>query len=325
MCFTSCSTGQYEEVSKQEGKVYDKDCFLCPGNKRASGQVNEDYKSTYVFNNDFSGLSDWNSLSNIGEIIHRSPLIKRQEVSGFCRVLCFSPNHGQSFSSLSEEETLKVIRMWKQQFLELSKTHVEYVLLFENKGMVMGCSNPHPHGQLWATSFVPEEPLTELKSFEKHAEEHGSCLLCDYLKDELELGTRILFQNDSFIALVPYWAFWPFELLVLPKKHLRTIDQVDDESDLAGILSTVTKTYDALFNVSFPYSMGIHQAPCPTYYKKSPLNPLDSHLHFHFYPPLLRNSHIKKFYASFELLGELQRDSTPEDALKRLQSALANI
>ena len=248
--------------------------------------------------------------------------MQAEGVRGTSRVVCFSPFHNLTLPLLKTDSIKKVIDTWCNEYLDLgSKEEINYVQIFENKGSMMGCSNPHPHGQIWATESIPEEPSKEIKSMRNYYEKNGSCLLCDYQKLELEKNNRIVTFNDSFICIVPFWAVWPFETMILARNHKsKLIDlSLKEKQDLAEIIKILTTKYDNLFNISFPYSMGCHQAPTDDLNHDH-----DCHLHFHFYPPLLRSSTVRKFLVGFEMLGEPQRDLTAEQAADRLKQ-LANI
>jgi UDPglucose--hexose-1-phosphate uridylyltransferase len=328
-----------------ETPSYVPSCFLCPGNPRISGStLNPLYTSTFVFGNDFPAVqqeqpsvASSNGLKDGDDLANR--LLKIQGVRGQCKVVCFSPNHALSMAEMNASEIRAVIETWVSEYKTLgAEPHISHVQIFENKGAVMGCSNPHPHGQIWATEDIPEEPAKELQSLSAYKKEHGgSCLLCDYATLEVKDRSRLVVENESFLCLVPFWAVWPFETMILSKAHAPSLLDLDNKQkdDLADILSQVTVKYDNLFQVSFPYSMGIHQAPTDG----STDSP--AHLHLHFYPPLLRSATVKKFLVgwaflliflwenylktiSFEMLGQPQRDLTSEQAAERLR-ACSNI
>jgi len=294
--------------------VYDPECYLCPGNVRANGEVNPNYMSTYVFTNDFSALLNDTKQDKI----NNADLLIAKSESGICRVVNFSPRHDLTLAEMSITEIENVITVWQQEYAELGKNpKIKYVQIFENKGAMMGNSNPHPHCQIWAQSSIPMEPRKEFKNFKKYFEIHKRSILSDYLKLELKLKDRIVFENSAFVALVPYWAVWPYETIIIPKKKMASITELkeNESKEFAKALKVVTCKYDNLFKVSFPYSSGIHQAP--TDGKKYP----ELHWHMHFYPPLLRSATIKKFMVGYEMMAEPQRDITPEqsaDILKEL-------
>lgn len=304
--------GQEEAADMTTLPRHDAGCYLCPGNERAGGAVNPDYDETFVFTNDFASLlpppDDTPPPSD--------DLLVAEPETGECRVICYSPRHDLNMARLGTERVEKVVDLWCREFAELSaRDDIGYVQIFENRGAVMGCSNPHPHGQIWATRSVPMIPSMEVARQKAHLEEQGECLLCRYLRRELESGERLVAQNDSFAALVPFWAVWPFETMILPKAHMADILAMDgaQRRDLADILVRLGIRYDNLFKTSFPYSMGIHQAPTDrgdhSYW----------HFHFHFLPPLLRSASVKKFMVGYEMLAMPQRDITAEAAARQLR------
>lgn len=300
--------GAQEQTQIEQRPEHDACCYLCPRNTRANGEVNPDYEDVYVFTNDFSALTPQTQLHQ-----EASALFTAEEVSGECRVICFSPRHDLTLPQMSVDAILKVVQLWQQQFTELSQQY-RWVQIFENKGAVMGCSNPHPHGQIWASNFVPNEVAKEQRNLANYYDKHGTNLLVDYAEQELEQGTRIVEQNEHWLVVVPYWATWPFETLLLPKAHTPSWQAMTDvqQQALAEILKAFLMRYDKLFNVSFPYSMGWH---CAT---KADENAF-SQLHAHFYPPLLRSASVKKFMVGYEMLAESQRDLTPEVAAEKLR------
>ncbi|QGY41977.1 UDP-glucose--hexose-1-phosphate uridylyltransferase [Pseudodesulfovibrio cashew] len=291
---------------------YDPHCYLCPGNERAGGAVNPDYDETFVFTNDFAAL-----LPETGEASPMEDgLLVAEHEPGICRVICYSPRHDLNMARLGAERVAGVVDVWCREFAELgARESIGYVQIFENRGAIMGCSNPHPHGQIWATGSVPMYPRMEDDRQRAHLEEHGGCLLCRYLERELSGGERVVFENDSFAVLVPFWAVWPFETMLLPKAHMGAITEMDaaQRNDLADALVRLCTRYDNLFSTSFPYSMGIHQRPTDggehTHW----------HWHMHFYPPLLRSRSVKKFMVGFEMMAMPQRDLTAEAAALRLR------
>ena len=308
--------GQVETVT--EGRPdYDASCTLCPRNARVSGEVNPDYADTYVFGNDFPALLTPSEQE--GKAI-QSDLFRSQEVSGECRVICFSPRPDLSLAQMSAPEIVRVIETWQAQSSELG-TRNRWVQVFENKGAAMGCSNPHPHGQIWAGDFVPEEPAKEDLSQREYFREHGRPLLLDYAAEELRDGSRIVVEGKHWFAVVPFWALWPFETLLLPKSEQVTRLTSLPEShrlDLAETMRRLLVRYDNLVQCSFPYSMGWHGAP---FLPPAGENPGEYwQLHAHFYPPLLRSSSVKKFLVGYEMLAEGQRDLTAEQAADRLRS-----
>ena len=311
--------GQVEKMPAANIPSYDPSCYLCPGNQRVSGAQNPAYSSTYVFDNDFQALLRPEQTTYAAEPAQTFPdpaLFKAEPDWGICRVGCFSPRHDLSLPELSQPAVEEVVRMWIQETQTLgSLDFINYVQVFENKGAIMGCSNPHPHNQIWATNRIPVEPGKELSAQSDYLDEHTSCLLCDYLAQERKSGERIVTANEHFTALVPFWAVWPFEILVIAHRHLGSLPDLAESEifSLADLLRRVTARYDNLFEVSFPYSMGFHQAP--TDGKSYP----GWHLHAHYYPPLLRSAIVKKFMVGFEMLGMPQRDLTPETAAERLR------
>jgi UDPglucose--hexose-1-phosphate uridylyltransferase len=308
--------GQVEASHREVQPSYDPSCYLCPGNERARGIHNPKYDSSFVFDNDFPALLP----NSPKDGLNHHDLIVAQGESGICRVVCFSPRHDLTLAQMSPTETKKVIDVWAGQFTDLeAKDDINYVQIFENRGAAMGASNPHPHCQIWATSSVPNEPLKEQSSLLKYAATHYKCLLCEYSLYESQIGERVVLSNEHFQAVVPFWAVWPFETLILGKRHVADIAVLDsnERNAFAVILGKLTRGYDRLFDASFPYSMGIHQRP--TDGKNHP----EWHMHTHFYPPLLRSATIRKFMVGFEMLGSPQRDITPEAAAARLRERLA--
>ncbi|QHL88534.1 UDP-glucose--hexose-1-phosphate uridylyltransferase [Nibribacter ruber] len=304
--------GQQEAVTIEERPQYDPGCYLCPGNLRANGETNPDYPSTFVFTNDFAALQ---SETPAGSFT-KGNLIKAESERGICQVICFSPRHDLTLSEISVPEIRKVVDLWQQQYLELGALdYINYVQIFENKGQVMGSSNPHPHGQIWAQSSVPVEPAKETVQQAQYFQENGRSLLADYLALELEEKTRIVLENEHFVALIPFWAVWPFETMIVSKRHFQHLGQMTDaEKDaFAAIMKQLSEVYDRLFQTSFPYSAGLHQSP--TDGQEHP----EWHFHMHFYPPLLRSATVKKFMVGYELMGNPQRDITPESAAERLR------
>lgn len=307
--------GEVEKLPPETQPQYDPTCYLCPGNSRVGGVRNPAYQGTFVFDNDFAALKRDTPPETFD--LDSKGLIVAVGEPGICRVLCFSPRHDLTLSTMSPSEIQLVVRTWVAQFKELgSLPQIGHLQIFENRGAMMGASNPHPHCQIWATRSLPEAPARELASQKEYLQKHGSCLLCDYIRLEVEQGVRIVCQNASFVALVPFWAVWPFELLIGIRTHAATLLDLAEaeQADLASILKVVTSTYDRVFEVPFPYSMGFHQAPTD----KS-VHP-EWHFHAHFYPPLLRSARVRKFMVGFEMLGTPQRDITPETAAERLRS-----
>lgn len=305
--------GKVEDLPKNNKPAYDPKCYLCPGNKRSDGSVNPDYKNSFVFTNDFSAL-----LLNTptGKMNEENLLVATSE-SGICKVICFSPRHDLTLPQMNIDEITKVIEVWQNEFTEISKNaSIKYIQIFENKGELMGCSNPHPHGQIWSSSSVPLELSKETSQQKKYFDAHGKSLLSAYVDLELIKKERIVLENEHFVALVPFWAVWPYETMIISKRQVQYVTQFNDEEkkSLAKILKQLTAKYDNLFEISFPYSAGMHQAPV----NDGP-HP-EWHWHFHFYPPLLRSATVKKFMVGYEMLANPQRDITAENAAEKLKS-----
>lgn len=322
--------GQQEGPQVDKRPQYDETCYLCPGNKRAQGQANPKYENTFVFPNDFAAVKP---LSDLGEPapssqVQGDELFQAQQATGRCVVICFSPRHDLTLAQMSPTEIHNVISAWKDVYNGACEDNeIAYCQIFENKGSAMGCSNPHPHGQAWMTSIIPEEPAIEHKCLQEYEDTHnGRGLLEDYVVQELERSqkdaaqNRLIDENSSFIAVVPYWATWPFEVMVVSKRKIGNVCELSEQeqADFAEILKKVAVRYDNLFECSFPYSMGLHQLPANA--TRGP-----EHLHVHFYPPLLRSATVKKFLVGFEMLGMPQRDITPEQAAARLRDCDASV
>lgn len=305
--------GQLESSERIASPTYDPECYLCPGNQRAGGVRNPEYKSTFVFENDFAALKP----DVPPEVIEAgSPLLCAQGEAGVCRVVCFSPRHDLTLATMSTEQIGTVVDLWAEQFAELAGHEaINYVQIFENRGAMMGASNPHPHCQIWATAHVPNEPQKELMAQADYSQV-GSCLLCTYLKAELQAKERVVAANDDFVAVVPFWAVWPFELLLLSREHRADMTALspNERSGLAVMLNEISIRYDNLFATAFPYSMGFHQSP------SDGQRHAEWHFHAHYYPPLLRSATVRKFMVGYEMLGTPQRDITPEAAAERLRS-----
>jgi UDPglucose--hexose-1-phosphate uridylyltransferase len=305
--------GKVEDQPSGVRPAYDPKCYLCPGNKRVDGSTNPNYQNPFVFTNDFSALL---SDSPEGKVNENDLLVASSE-KGICRVICFSPRHDLTLPQLSIENIEKVITLWQEEFTTLAAhSFIKYIQIFENKGEIMGCSNPHPHGQIWASSSIPLEVAKEAHQQKKYFDKHQQSLLSAYLKIELEKNERIVLENDDFVALVPYWAVWPYETMIISKRPVQHITQFTaaEKKSLAGILKKLTAKYDNLFRISFPYSAGMHQAPV-----NDGEHP-EWHWHMHFYPPLLRSATVKKFMVGYEMLATPQRDITAEAAAEKLQS-----
>lgn len=307
--------GQIETAPAEERPRYDPDCYLCPGNVRASGERNPHYEGAFVFDNDFSALLPRSAGVNEAAKAQSALLISHPE-RGLCRVVCFSPRHDLTLAEMSVEHIRDVVDIWIEQYTELGAlSFINYVQIFENKGEMMGASNPHPHGQIWANESLPTEVFKENTAQKDYFREAGHCLLCDYLMLERMQEVRIVLENDYFVALVPFWAIWPFETMVLSKRHVPSLAHLneDERDSLADILKRLTARYDNLFRVPFPYSMGFHQQPTDG------LPHPAWHLHAHFYPPLLRSATVRKFMVGYEMLAQPQRDLTAEAAAERLR------
>ena len=306
--------GQREPVAVEQRLSHDPGCYLCPGNARVTGARNPQYTGTFVFDNDFAALERDAPDALQQEPGDDDPLFRRMDARGSSRVICFTPDHSLSLPELDLPALLAVVRTWCTQSAELGACY-PWVQVFENKGAMMGCSNPHPHGQIWASSFLPNVALSEDRQQQAWFDAHGRPLLLDYVVREMASGERVVASNDDWVALVPYWASWPFETLVLPRFAVQQLPQLSDaqQRSLAQIVQKLTIAYDNLFECSFPYSMGWHGAPFG-----SPASPAWQ-LHAHFYPPLLRSASVRKFMVGFELLAETQRDLTPEQAAMRLR------
>lgn len=303
--------GQVEKKPPESRPQYDPTCYLCPGNERASGDVNPDYASTYVFTNDFAAL-----LPDSPDAVEESsPLFRAQSVRGTSRVVCFSPRHDLTLPEMPAESIEHVVDVWAEQAAELGEEY-QWVQVFQNKGAMMGSSNPHPHGQIWAGNRIPNEPFKEDRQQRAYYEAHGNVLLVDYAQAELERGERVVLSNDDWLVVVPYWAVWPYETLVLPLQPVKQLQELADgqRRSLARTLKDLLVKYDNVFETAFPYSMGWHGAPYN--------NDDASHwqLHAHFYPPLLRSATVKKFLVGYEMLGEVQRDITAESAAATLRA-----
>lgn len=305
--------GKVEELPADDRPAYDPNCYLCPGNTRSDGSKNPLYTGTFSFVNDFSALL---ANSPDGEINKNNLLFGKSE-KGICKVICFSPDHNVTLPLMSEAAIEKVVELWQNEFETLSKDPaIKYIQIFENKGEIMGCSNPHPHGQIWASSSVPLELVKETKKQEEYFLHHRRSLLSDYVQLELIEQERIVLENGDFVALVPFWAVWPFETMIVSKRHLQNITQFSrsEKKAFVCILKKLTAKYDNLFNISFPYSAGLHQNPVNEGKQTA------WHFHMHFYPPLLRSATVKKFMVGYEMLATAQRDITPEYAAATLRN-----
>jgi len=322
--------GQVEKSPPDDRPRFDPNCYLCPGNERAGGAKNPDYEQTFVFTNDFAAmLPDTPFPTNVQEHF----LFQSQAVRGTCRVMCFSPRHDLTLPEMDLTDIRQVVDTWAEQITELSQRY-PWVQVFENKGAVMGCSNPHPHGQIWAQDRLPNEPAKEDRNQRIFFEQHGKSLLLEYAQMEAKSGERTVLENDVWLAVVPYWALWPFEIMLLPKMPVKRLPDLngDQRNALAEILKWLLTKYDNLFETSFPYSMGWHGAPSETWQESTPesgdhtsrsepaMQDVDYwQLHAHFYPPLLRSATVKKFMVGYEMMAEAQRDITAEQAAERLR------
>jgi len=304
--------GQMEASAIQGAAAYDPECYLCPGNVRAGGVRNPAYTSTFVFDNDYAALRPdtpagaWSA----------GPLLQARSESGVCRVICYSPHHGHAFAQFDNGQLRAIVDTWAEQTAQLgAMPAINAVQIFENRGAMMGASNPHPHGQVWANASVPNTLAVETAAQAAHWAESSKCLLCSYFDEELRLQQRIVCANDGFVALVPFWANWPYETLLLPRHHCGALTGLDGRARdaLGAILKQLASTYDRLFGVPFPYTMGWHQQPTD-----GGAHP-GFHLHAHFYPPLLRSATIRKFMVGYEMLAGPQRDLTPETAAATLR------
>lgn len=310
-------SGQVEDAPIDQLPKHDENCPLCSGNKRANGEKNPSYTDTFVFTNDFSALSQTENVE-----MNDDELFNFSTESGRCRVMCFSPRHDQTLSDMSVSSIEQVIRTWMDEFESASRlSNISHVQIFENKGAMMGCSNPHPHCQIWAQQHIPDEVRKKDERQRTYLERHGNTLLKDYLEKELSFNARIIHESEHFVLLVPFWAIWPYEVMLLPKRPMPNILEMSQEevADYAYVLNALSRMYDQLFGIKFPYSAGIHQ---------SPVNSSDvKHWHWHhsFYPPLLRSATIRKFMVGYEMFGEPQRDILAEDAAAQLKSLFKSV
>jgi UDPglucose--hexose-1-phosphate uridylyltransferase len=304
--------GKVESPPAERELTYDPTCYLCPGNARAEGVRNPAYQGTYVFDNDFPALLP----DGPQEAVDEGGLIVARTEAGRCRVVCFTPRHDLTIPRMPVDQIRRVVNTWADQYVELgSLPHVRHVQIFENRGALMGASNPHPHCQIWAEAELPNIPALEQRSLREYRAQNGGCLLCRYLELELAHQERIVCANEGFVALVPFWAVWPFETIVLSRRHVKNLAELSDaeRTSLADLLRRLTIRYDNLFESPFPYSMGFHQSPTDG-------EPHEEwHLHAHYDPPLLRSATVRKFMVGYELLGTPQRDLTPESAAERLR------
>ena len=307
--------GQNEAVSNEQRPIHDPLCYLCAGNTRINGEENPKYEDVFVFTNDFAALQTTSPKFAVNE-----GLFKAESEKGICKVICFSPDHSKSLADMAVADIDKVVKTWQKEYLELgSNDMINYVQIFENKGAVMGCSNPHPHGQIWSQSTLPNVVDKKDQQQKSYFNTNNNSLLGDYLKQELEANERIIYKNDDFVVLTPFWAVWPFEAMIVPKKQHANITKISEKESLgfADAISKITIAYDKLFECSFPYSSGIHQSPT----NGEP----NEHWHWHmsFYPPLLRSATVKKFMVGYEMFGSPQRDITAEQAADKLRDLIS--
>jgi UDPglucose--hexose-1-phosphate uridylyltransferase len=305
--------GKTESLQITSLPAYDASCYLCAGNVRSNGEENPNYKQVFVFENDFAALA----IDVKSEKLNEQDLLLARAEKGICKVVCFSPQHNLSLAKMSLEAITQVVQVWKEEYEELAALDfINHVQIFENKGEIMGCSNVHPHGQIWAQESIPQEVVKECEHQLSYHKLKNTNLLQDYVKLELQRDERVIFENDNFVVMVPYWAVWPFETMIAPKQWLANFTAFNPKQvkDSAAI-QKITQIYDRLFDCSFPYSSGIHQAPCDD--KVYP----EWNFHMHFYPPLLRSATVKKFMVGYEMMANPQRDFTPEYAAEMLKAA----
>lgn len=306
--------GQLENDATEPLPRYDPHCYLCPGNTRANGQQNPDYSDVFVFDNDFAALLPDTPAGHYQP--QQAGLLRAEAEQGICRVICFAPRHDLTLAEMDSSGIQRVVEVWTAQYRELGALQtINHVQIFENKGAAMGCSNPHPHGQIWAQASIPNAIAQEQRQMQHYWQQHGQTLLGAYLQQELRLGERIICANEGFVALVPFWAVWPFEVLILCRRTVASLLQLDDHERalLADMIKHITVRYDNLFQTSFPYSAGLHQAPTD-----GQAHP-EWDFHMHFYPPLLRSASVRKFMVGYEMLASPQRDITPETSAGRLR------
>lgn len=305
--------GQVEDLPTDTRPSYDPTCYLCPGNQRADGSMNPDYSESFVFVNDFSALLE----NTLPERTEDSGLLVAETERGICKVIAFTPRHDLTLPEMAIGEITKVVDVWQREFIELAaKDWIKYIQIFENKGAIMGCSNPHPHGQIWAESNLPMEIIKEDQRQRAHFQKNGTTLLSDYLALELQKKERLIIENEHFAVVVPFWAAWPYETLVIAKRAVADIAEFTEpeKTDLAKTLQELTIRYDNIFSTSFPYSAGMHQAPVNSGSQEH------WHWHMHFYPPLLRSATVKKFMVGYEMLANPQRDITAEKAAEIIRN-----
>lgn len=305
--------GQVEKTAQEGMPQYDPTCYLCPSNSRAGGAQNPQYDNIYIFDNDYPALMPDTPPASL----EQDDLLLATSERGTAKVICFSPRHDLTLARMEQADTRRVVDAWAAQYQELGALpYIGHVQIFENRGAMMGASNPHPHGQIWAQESLPNEPIKEQNAQAAYWTKKGRRLLSDYAELEQRDGSRMVCENEEWLVVVPFWAIWPFETLVLCKRPAGSLLDLNDaqRDGLANILKRLTTRYDNLFEVSFPYSMGFHQTP--TDGKEYP----GHQLHAHFLPPLLRSATVRKFMVGYELLGNAQRDITPESSAERLRS-----
>jgi UDPglucose--hexose-1-phosphate uridylyltransferase len=306
--------GKVENLPSAARLQYDPACYLCPGNKRANGSINPHYTATFSFENDFAALQKDVEKTSVNE----KELLVAETETGICHVICFSPRHDLTLAELEFEDVVSVVKKWQEEYKSLgSLPDINHVQIFENKGEIMGCSNPHPHGQVWAQESIPVESAKEYIQQQVYFKKHGRLLLQDYMQIEMEKDERVVYENSSFVLVVPFWACWPFETMILPKRVINNILQLTEKEvhDYADILKVLTVKYDNIFKTPFPYSAGIHQAPTDGRAHE------EIQMHMHFYPPLLRSASVKKFMVGYEMMANPQRDITPEKGAEVLKNS----
>lgn len=309
--------GKLEENEIVNKTTYACNCYLCPTNKRAGGQKNPEYKNTFVFENDFAAILPESNIQKL-----KNGLLEAHSERGICKVICFSPNHSLTLGKMTIDEIIQVIQTWQKEFKELSKIEfINSIQIFENRGEIMGCSNPHPHGQIWAQETIPVEIKKKTTNFLNYYKNNSTTILEDYCLQELSVDKRVIYQNEDFVIIVPFWAVWPYETMIIPRKKAKNILEMNESmiGNYARAIKKITTIYDKIFDISFPYSAGIHQAPTDN------KNYQSWHWHMSFYPPLLRSASVKKFMVGYEMFAMPQRDITPEmaaDVLKEISAEL---
>ena len=309
--------GKLEENEVVSKTTYDSNCYLCPTNKRAGGQETPEYKNTFVFENDFAAILPESNTQKL-----KNGLLEAHSERGICKVICFSPNHSLTLAKMTIDEIIQVIHTWQKEFKELSeKKFINSIQIFENRGEIMGCSNPHPHGQIWAKQTIPVEIKKKTTNFQNYFKNNSTTILEDYCLQELSVDKRVIYQNEDFVIVVPFWAVWPYETMIIPRKKAKNIIEMNENiiENYARAIKKITTIYDKVFDISFPYSAGIHQAPTDNKNYES------WHWHMSFYPPLLRSASVKKFMVGYEMFAMPQRDITPEmaaDVLKDISAEL---